>query len=180
MSEAHTPPKLFVNKPKKGLQSPGGEKGDPVPSATVRQPTATPLKKASLWSRYKGAAGALLFVNLGIGAYVLFGRKPNPQTTEKAADTEPEAQIAKPQETPQQAPSTIMAPTNTPSQEWVPPPPPPPKPIVSPEQQREILQWILEEKRKIKPRNKVEKAQINEEKQYLKKLIRGQELPVLS
>jgi hypothetical protein len=23
MSEAHTPPKLFVNKPKKGLQSPG-------------------------------------------------------------------------------------------------------------------------------------------------------------
>ncbi len=116
-------------------------------------------------------------------AYVLFGRKPNPQTTEKAPDTEPEAQIAKPQETPQQAPSTIMAPTNTPSQERVPPPPPPPpppKPIVSSEQQREILQWILEEKRKIKPRNKVEKAQINEEKQYLKKLIRGQELPVLS
>jgi hypothetical protein len=71
MSEAHTPPKLFVNKPKKGLQSPGGEKGDPVPSATVRQPTATPLKKASLWSRYKGAAGALLFVNLGIGGNVI-------------------------------------------------------------------------------------------------------------
>jgi hypothetical protein len=113
-------------------------------------------------------------------AYVLFGRKPNPQTTEKAADPEPEAQIAKPQETPQQVPSTIMAPTNTPSQEWVPPPPPPPMPIVSPEQQLEILQWILEEKRKIKPRNKVEKARINEEKQYLKKLIRGQELPVLS
>ncbi len=113
-------------------------------------------------------------------AYVLFGRKPSPQTTEKAADTEPEAQIAKPQETPQQAPSTIMAPTNIPSQEWVPPPPPPPKPVVSPEQQREILQWILEEKRKIKPRNKVEKARINEEKQYLKKIIRGQELPVLS
>lgn len=45
------------------------------------------------------------------------------------------------------------------------------------DQQRELLKWILEEKRKIKPKDAEEKQKIDEEKALIKKLIRSKSIP---
>lgn len=44
-------------------------------------------------------------------------------------------------------------------------------------QQRELLKWILEEKRKIKPKDAEEKQKIDEEKALIKNLIRSKSIP---
>lgn len=45
------------------------------------------------------------------------------------------------------------------------------------EQQREIFQWMLEEKRKLKPKNPLEKKQIDEDKAILKHFLRAKSIP---
>lgn len=45
------------------------------------------------------------------------------------------------------------------------------------EQQREIFKWMLEEKRKVKPKDPVEKKQIDEEKAILKQLLLAKSIP---
>ncbi|MCH79436.1 hypothetical protein A2U01_0000185 [Trifolium medium] len=44
-------------------------------------------------------------------------------------------------------------------------------------QQRELFKWILEEKRKIKPKDAEEKRRIDEEKALLKNLIKSKSIP---
>lgn len=46
-------------------------------------------------------------------------------------------------------------------------------------QQRELFQWMLEEKRKIKPKDSQEKKQIDEHKAILKQFIRAKSVPGL-
>ncbi|KAI4380754.1 hypothetical protein MLD38_006907 [Melastoma candidum] len=57
--------------------------------------------------------------------------------------------------------------------------PPVVRPPVPAEEQRELFQWILDEKRKVKPENRVDKERIDEEKALLKKFIRSETLPYL-
>lgn len=45
------------------------------------------------------------------------------------------------------------------------------------DQQRELFKWILEEKRKIKPKDREEKKRIDEEKAILKQFIRAKSVP---
>ena len=45
--------------------------------------------------------------------------------------------------------------------------------------QRKLYKWMLEEKRKIKPRNAAEKKKLDEEKALLKEFIRAGSLPSL-
>lgn len=45
------------------------------------------------------------------------------------------------------------------------------------DQQRELFKWILEEKRKVKPKDPEEKKRIDEEKAILKQFIRAKSLP---
>ncbi|MED6216478.1 hypothetical protein PIB30_008177 [Stylosanthes scabra] len=45
------------------------------------------------------------------------------------------------------------------------------------EQQREVLQWMLQEKRKMKAKDKAEKKQIDEEKAILKRFLRAKSIP---
>ena len=47
------------------------------------------------------------------------------------------------------------------------------------DQQRELFQWMLEEKRKIKPKDSQEKKQIDEDKAILKQFIRAKSVPGL-
>lgn len=47
------------------------------------------------------------------------------------------------------------------------------------DQQRELFEWILEEKRKVKPRDRDEKRRIDEEKSILKQFIRAESIPSL-
>ncbi|XP_044495494.1 uncharacterized protein LOC123218254 isoform X2 [Mangifera indica] len=45
------------------------------------------------------------------------------------------------------------------------------------DQQRELFKWILEEKRKVKPKDPEEKKRIDEEKAILKQFIRAKSIP---
>ncbi|KAL1335479.1 hypothetical protein HN51_064357 [Arachis hypogaea] len=45
------------------------------------------------------------------------------------------------------------------------------------EQQREVLLWMLQEKRKMKPKDRAEKKQIDEEKAILKRFLRAKSIP---
>ncbi|XP_058729310.1 uncharacterized protein LOC131601488 isoform X2 [Vicia villosa] len=45
------------------------------------------------------------------------------------------------------------------------------------EQQREVFEWMLEEKRKVKPKDAMEKKQIDEEKYILKQFLRAKSIP---
>lgn len=45
------------------------------------------------------------------------------------------------------------------------------------DQQRQLFKWILEEKRKVKPKDAEEKRRIDEEKALLKNLIRSKSIP---
>ena len=47
------------------------------------------------------------------------------------------------------------------------------------DQQRELFQWMLEEKRTIKPKDSQEKKQIDEDKAILKQFIRAKSVPGL-
>ncbi|KAG0488820.1 hypothetical protein HPP92_007631 [Vanilla planifolia] len=51
-------------------------------------------------------------------------------------------------------------------------------PIPEPEQ-RELFRWMLEEKRKVKPRSPSEKKKIDEEKALLKEILRAKSIPSL-
>ncbi|KAF7806720.1 putative transmembrane protein [Senna tora] len=64
----------------------------------------------------------------------------------------------------------------------------PPEPIATPaklrapipeEEQREIFKWMLEEKRKMKPKDPEEKKKIDEEKAILKQFLRKESIPKL-
>ncbi|XP_010462360.1 PREDICTED: uncharacterized protein LOC104742959 [Camelina sativa] len=46
-------------------------------------------------------------------------------------------------------------------------------------QQRELFKWILEEKRKLNPKNAEEKKRIDEEKAILKQFISSKTIPTL-
>lgn len=52
----------------------------------------------------------------------------------------------------------------------------PPEPIPE-DQQRELFKWILEEKRKVKTKDREEKKHIEEEKAILKQFIRAKTIP---
>ncbi|XP_051147501.1 uncharacterized protein LOC127262740 isoform X2 [Andrographis paniculata] len=47
------------------------------------------------------------------------------------------------------------------------------------DQQRELFKWMLEEKRKVKPKDPEEKKRIDEEKAVLKQFIRAKSIPSL-
>lgn len=46
-------------------------------------------------------------------------------------------------------------------------------------QQRELFKWMLEEKRRVKPKDQEEKRRIDEEKAILKHFIRAKSIPIL-
>nr|XP_009759640.1 PREDICTED: uncharacterized protein LOC104212143 [Nicotiana sylvestris] len=50
---------------------------------------------------------------------------------------------------------------------------------ISGEQQRELFKWILEEKRKLKPKDPEEKRRTDDEKAILKQFIRAKSIPSL-
>jgi len=52
-------------------------------------------------------------------------------------------------------------------------------PPIPEDEQRQLYKWMLEEKRKIKPRNVAEKKKLDEEKALLKEFIRAGSLPSL-
>uniref|UniRef100_A0A6N2MZX1 Transmembrane protein n=1 Tax=Salix viminalis TaxID=40686 RepID=A0A6N2MZX1_SALVM len=122
--------------------------------------------KETLIKRYKLKPIWRLFmiVNLGLGAYMFV--KPKKKTTSKEANRDV-GNDKVPVEAFLQASATS-----------IPERPPPPVVLeererVPEDQQHDLLKWILEEKRKVKPRDLEEKKRIDEEKAILKHFIRA-------
>ncbi|KAL9405496.1 hypothetical protein Peur_002468 [Populus x canadensis] len=176
--------KLFTNKPKKAqlkakdLSSPTTATGTSSSSAAAAasykmgsQSTAPPPPpqppKESFARRYKFLWPLILTVNLSVGAY-LFMRT-------KKKDTVQEEEVSS--KIPSSTPSTTAPVSETPIS----------SPTISEvvklcepireDQQRELFKWILEEKRKVKPKDSEERKRIDDEKAILKQFIRAKSIP---
>ncbi|KAI3727314.1 hypothetical protein L1987_67127 [Smallanthus sonchifolius] len=138
-------------------------------SSASPPPPSSPPSKESLGRRYKFIWPLLIAVNFSIGAY-LYTRTNKEEKTEV---DEPATAVSS--TLPSTGISTASAghtSTSTPAIRD------PVKPIPV-DQQRELLKWILEEKRKVKTKDPQEKKQNNEEKALLKQLIRAKSIPYL-
>uniref|UniRef100_A0A0A9C4K1 Uncharacterized protein n=1 Tax=Arundo donax TaxID=35708 RepID=A0A0A9C4K1_ARUDO len=113
----------------------------------------------------------LLATNVFIGVYVFaktYKRDQDKKNAESAAAAAAAAALSSPTSATAKATDHIPA--------------PPPKrvlPPISEDEQRQVYKWMLEEMRKIKPHDAVEKNKINEEKALLKEFIRAESLPRL-
>ncbi|KAH1237763.1 hypothetical protein HKD37_08G022281 [Glycine soja] len=164
------PPKLYTNKPRKAQlkQFRGQQKSNGFSSPAAMDThaaTPPPPPKEPFIRRYKFVWPVLLAVNLGVGAYLFMGTKKK--------DTGEEEQDATPVSTKDATPHVVETPVSSPSIT---------NPVINREpipenQQRELLKWILEEKRKVKAKDAEEKRKIDEEKALLKKLIRSKSIP---
>ncbi|KAA8541693.1 hypothetical protein F0562_022845 [Nyssa sinensis] len=180
-------PKLYTNKPKKArltkyqqqqqaspLPSSSSSSMGTEPSSKTPPPPPPPppeLPKESFARRYKFLWPLLLAVNFTIGAY-LFTRTKSKETIEEGGEV-PDTPVTPVSTTVTAAVAVRENPLPTP-------------PFVEPmklrepipeNKQRELFKWLLEEKRKIKPKDLEEKKRIDEEKAILKKFIRAKSIP---
>ncbi|KAI3803369.1 hypothetical protein L1987_31520 [Smallanthus sonchifolius] len=184
-------PKLYVHKPKKAqlkkhLQQQSRSSPPPPPSPSPSPVTSSssssmasqsttssalrvppPPPKESFARRYKFLWPLLLAVNFSIGAYLFLRTKKKENIEENAAAVT---------STPTSAISTASVSSLSTSHPVVVEPTKVLEPIPM-DQQRELFKWILEEKRKIKPKDPEEKKKIDEEKAILKQFIRAKSIP---
>ncbi|XP_023548106.1 uncharacterized protein LOC111806841 isoform X1 [Cucurbita pepo subsp. pepo] len=180
------PPKLYANKPKKAQVKQFQEQhkvmsasssSSPAPPASSNTAATSSSSSSSLPQppkesfarRYKFLWPMLLTVNLAVGAYLFMRtKKQDEQVTEEEAapDSAKTAKIAAPVVEESFAKPAIVEPVKVRE----------PIPV---DQQRELFKWILEEKRKIKPKDREEKKRIDEEKAILKEFIRAKSIPNL-
>ncbi|KAL2462575.1 hypothetical protein Fot_53812 [Forsythia ovata] len=189
MSES---PKLYTNKPKKAQLKQYQQQQASAPSSmassgssTVSQAAATAPPppppphqppqppKESFARRYRFLWPLLLVVNFTVGAYLFTRTKKKDVATEEAGDHDvPTTPVST---------SAASAATVTEKSPILPPVMEPAKlraPIPA-DQQRELFKWMLEEKRKVKPKDPEEKKRIDEEKAILKQFIRAKSIPNL-
>ncbi|KAF5793385.1 hypothetical protein HanRHA438_Chr09g0428981 [Helianthus annuus] len=119
--------------------------------------------------RYKFIRPLLLAASFSIGAYLY-------TTTNKEEKREGDEPVT--------AVSSTLASTNTSTasvghSSTSPPAIREPLEPIPMDQQRELLKWMLEEKRKVKTKDPQEKKKIDEEKALLKQLIRAKSIPSL-
>ncbi|XP_022724702.1 LOW QUALITY PROTEIN: FYN-binding protein 1-like [Durio zibethinus] len=181
-------PKLYDNKPKKAQLKQFQEQQKGKDSASTSSGVAASYKmgsqtttnpppppppqppKESFAKRYKFLWPLLLAVNFTVGAY-LFTRTKKKDTGMTEEDV------------PRDVGSTPVSTTTTPSDTEKPLPAPSiTQPVKLPEpipesQQRELFKHILEEKRKVKPKDPEEKKRLDEEKAILKHFIRAKSIP---
>ncbi|KAK6941382.1 hypothetical protein RJ641_026759 [Dillenia turbinata] len=117
----------------------------------------------------------LLISNLALGAY-MFSRKKDKQletakTTKELTSAEPVKATVEVHPTQVEDEEPFFLPVFEPVKVQ--------KEPIPVEQQRELFQWLLEEKRKIKPMDREEKKRIDEEKARLKQFIRAESIPDL-
>ncbi|KAL1551654.1 adenylyl cyclase-associated protein 2-like [Salvia divinorum] len=168
-------PKLFTNKPKKSQLKASGmtsssSAGATAPPPPTPPPPTPPVKET--FQRFKFYKTIALVLSLTVGAYA-FARtvlKVGPQE-KKPEDPTISTSSSSSSSTPASATTITEQPASLPAVEPIQRPP------IPEEQQRELYKWMLEEKRKAKPRDAEEKKRIDEEKAILKQLIRAKSLP---
>ncbi|CAN4086930.1 unnamed protein product [Withania somnifera] len=177
-------PKLYVNKPKKAhlKQHQQQQTSSPTPappssmsSSSMAGSAGPPPQppKESFIRRYKYLWPMLLAVNFSIGAYLFMRTKKKDVGTEEGEMSDvPGASVST------AAAITVSEKekegTTTPTLQ----------PVIVREpipeiQQRELFKWMLEEKRRVKPKDQEEKRRIDEEKAILKHFIRTKSIPLL-
>ncbi|KAK9148978.1 hypothetical protein Scep_007735 [Stephania cephalantha] len=184
-------PKLYTNKPKKP-QLKQQRKSDLSSSAsnpmassssssttttttTTTTPTSSssssglPPPKESLARRFKFVWPILLTLNLGIGAYVYLSASKKDQDAKDAEETATEvpstpAAVSTPVAVPEKPAQAAVVALK-------------PREPIPENQQRELFKWILEEKRKVKPKDPEEKKRVDEEKAVLKQFIKAKSVP---
>nr|XP_020196396.1 tumor necrosis factor ligand superfamily member 6 [Aegilops tauschii subsp. strangulata]ACT34067.1 predicted protein [Aegilops tauschii] len=125
-------------------------------------PTAAEAKKGFMRRMFP----FLLAVNAFVGAYMLV-RTYYKDSPAKTADS---------------AAATATASTPSATAESPEPPVATPAKVLPPipeDEQRRVYKWMLEEKRKVKPRDAAEKKRLDDDKALLKQIIRADTLPVL-
>ncbi|KAL5572486.1 hypothetical protein UlMin_022083 [Ulmus minor] len=150
----------------------------------MAEPPSSPLPlppKESLVRRYKLMWRVLLISNLALGAYMFVTPKKKSSGELHGKTSEVGAKESKVVEKVEEVPSTpsesdIMAIYE--AQTYSPPVVKVREPIPE-DQQRELFNWVLEEKRKVKPKDREEKKRIDEEKAILKQFIRADSTPSL-
>ncbi|KAJ9190321.1 hypothetical protein P3X46_001537 [Hevea brasiliensis] len=133
--------------------------------STAPHPPPPQPPKESFSRRYKFLWPLLLTVNLTVGAY-LFMRT-------KKKDTDLEEEVATNVSTPPTASPLPEKPISLPT---IAEPVKLHEPIPE-NQQRELYKWILEEKRKVKPKDPQEKRRVDEDKAILKQFIQAKSIP---
>ncbi|XP_006654874.1 translation initiation factor IF-2-like [Oryza brachyantha] len=139
--------------------------GKPKPHAPPPPPPPPPLHPEAKKSFLRRLFPFLLAANIFVGAYLLVrtyqgsGKKDTESDPTSASSASSPAAADKPAE-PIAAPIKVLPP-------------------IPEDDQRQLYKWMLEEKRKIKPRDAAEKKKIDEEKALLKEFIRAGSLPSL-
>ncbi|KAI3409261.1 uncharacterized protein J3R85_019566 [Psidium guajava] len=175
-------PKLYTNKPKKAQLKQSGKESTSPPSAAAQSytmgsqpqpqpPPAPPPPKESFARRYKFLWPLLLTVNLAIGGYLFMRTNKKDKTITEEEDSKAASSTSVLTTVP-----TITA-TEKPAPGTIITEPVKPREPIPEDQQRELFKWILEEKRKIKPRDPEERKRLDEEKAILKQFIRAKSLP---
>ncbi|KAM3300795.1 hypothetical protein ACQJBY_041694 [Aegilops geniculata] len=139
-------------------------KPKPKPPGAPAPPPAAEAKKGFMRRMFP----FLLAVNAFVGAYMLVRTyyKDSPaKTADSAAATA--------------APSTPSAAGESSEPVAAAVPAKPALPPIPEDEQRRVYKWMLEEKRKVKPRDAAEKKRLDDEKALLKQIIRADTLPVL-
>ncbi|KAJ1687871.1 hypothetical protein LUZ63_019261 [Rhynchospora breviuscula] len=132
----------------------------PPPTPPPQQPPPQPpsaAKKGFLRRIFP----LLIVANLAVGVYVLTRTGLKDKKTEEEASTENKSL---------EKTSPEIAPP-VPAKKELPP--------IPPEEQLQLFKWILQEKRKVKTRDPVEKKKIDEDKALLKDIIRSGSIPSL-
>uniref|UniRef100_A0A5B7BTU3 WAS/WASL-interacting protein family member 3-like n=1 Tax=Davidia involucrata TaxID=16924 RepID=A0A5B7BTU3_DAVIN len=183
-------PKLYSNKPKKAhlkqqLASPSPSSSSSSSMATQHSSKTPPPPpppeppKESFVRRNKFIWPLLLAVNFAVGAYLFMRTKSKEAGIEggEVPDTPVTSVSTTAPATGATAPSTGAA-----SEKPLSAPPPLVEPMklrepIPENKQRELFKWLLEEKRKVKPKDPEEKKRIDEEKAIIKKFIRAKSIP---
>ncbi|KAF4371466.1 uncharacterized protein LOC115707078 [Cannabis sativa] len=160
----------------------------------MAEPSSSPPSPPteSLIRRYKLVWRVLLISNLALGAYIFASpRKRDASVVNKNKASEKAAKETKAEEVvtteeevkaEEEDPYSINWPTYDYDTATFPPPAMKPLMVREPipeDQQRELFIWMLEEKRKLKPKDPVEKKRIDEDKAVLKQFIRAKTIPKL-
>ncbi|XP_043718625.1 uncharacterized protein LOC122666652 [Telopea speciosissima] len=167
-------PKLYTTKPKKAhlkQHNKAKEYSSPPSMETPAAPPPPPPEppKVPFTRRYKFLWPLLLTVNLSVGAY-LFMRSKKKDTV-----IDDDKIVVDVPSTPIESTTTVTQ-ISSPTPQII-EPPKVQRPPIPEDQQRELFKWILEEKRKIKPKDREEKKRIDEEKAILKQFIRSKSIP---
>ncbi|XP_012076919.1 uncharacterized protein LOC105637874 isoform X2 [Jatropha curcas] len=129
--------------------------------------------KESRMKRYKPIWRILLISNLALGAYMFaMARKKNLSMTDIKTAKEGQEDSKTLGEDLLDSTTASIPQTPFASSDILKPKEPIPE-----DQQRELFKWILEEKRKVKPKDPEEKKRIDEEKAILKQFIRAKSIP---